>query len=165
MPSRHTFTIEPIRLLLNRYVGDGIGWVDPFAGEYSPAELTNDLNPNKPTNYHLHAVEFAKVIPNDRAGVILDPPYSLTQLKSCYESIGKKIFQDDKNYFPHNVKKLIAPKIEMGGYAITCGWNSQGFGKKLGFEIVEILMVAHGRSHNDTIVTVERKIAHHETIQ
>ena len=41
---------------------------------------------------------------------------------------------------------------------ISCGWNSCGFGKKLGFEIVEILLVCHGRTHNDTIVTVEKKI-------
>lgn len=27
-----------------------------------------------------------------------------------------------------------------------------------GFEIIEILLVAHGLHHNDTIVTVERKI-------
>lgn len=27
-----------------------------------------------------------------------------------------------------------------------------------GFEIIEILLVAHGGMHNDTIVTVERKL-------
>jgi hypothetical protein len=30
-------------------------------------------------------------------------------------------------------------------------------GKKRGFEIIEILLVSHGRLHNDTIVTVEVK--------
>jgi len=29
-------------------------------------------------------------------------------------------------------------------------------GKNRGFEIVEILLVAHGGHHNDTIVTVEK---------
>lgn len=33
-----------------------------------------------------------------------------------------------------------------------------GIGKTRGFEIVEILLVAHGGNHNDTIVTVERKL-------
>lgn len=47
--------------------------------------------------------------------------------------------------------------IKPNGLAISCGWNSGGFGKMLGFEIVEILLVAHGGNHNDTIVTVERK--------
>jgi len=46
----------------------------------------------------------------------------------------------------------------LGGIAISFGWNSNGFGKKLGFEIIEILIVPHGSSHNDTIVTIERKV-------
>ena len=41
---------------------------------------------------------------------------------------------------------------------ITCSWNSGGIGKKHGFEMEEILLVAHGGWHNDTIVVVERKI-------
>jgi len=45
MPNKWTFTIKPIAELLARYVGDGKGWVDPFAGKNSPAELCNDLNP------------------------------------------------------------------------------------------------------------------------
>lgn len=31
------------------------------------------------------------------------------------------------------------------------------FGKKYGFEIIEVLDVAHGSMHNDTLVTIERK--------
>lgn len=60
MPSKDTFTIPPIRELLKRYCGNGKGWIDPFAGDNSPAEITNDLNPDKPTTYHLHALDFAK---------------------------------------------------------------------------------------------------------
>lgn len=57
------------------------------------------------------------------------------------------------------LKTTIAYRIELGGLAISFGWNSNGFGKKRGFEIIEILMVAHGgNGHNDTICTVERKI-------
>jgi len=33
-----------------------------------------------------------------------------------------------------------------------------GIGKNRGFEMVEILLVPHGGSKNDTIVTVERKL-------
>jgi hypothetical protein len=45
-----------------------------------------------------------------------------------------------------------------GGIAISCGWNTNGFGKARGFKIIEIMCVAHGGSKNDTIVTVEKKI-------
>jgi len=157
MPSRHTFKIKPITELIGRFINDGIGWIDPFAGENSPAEITNDMNPDKPAKFHLHAKEFAAQLTGMYEGVLFDPPYSLRQVKECYEKIGVKLFQEDTQRFPQNVKELIAPKIKVGGIAITFGWNSQGFGKNLGFELKEVLLVPHGRSHNDTIVTVEIK--------
>jgi hypothetical protein len=159
MPSRHTFKIKPISQLISRHLSnDGIGWVDPFAGENSPAELTNDMNPLKPATHHLHAKDFCAGLIGEFDGVLFDPPYSLRQVKECYDSIGVKMFQDDSQRFPQNVKEAISEKIKIGGTAITFGWNSQGFGKNLGFEIVEILIVPHGRSHNDTIVVVEKKV-------
>ena len=75
MPSHHTFKIKPIAELVNRYVGDGIGWIDPFAGENSPAEFTNDMNPEKPAKFHLHAKEFAAQLGGIYKGVLFDPPY------------------------------------------------------------------------------------------
>lgn len=157
MPSRWTFKIKPIARLLHNYVNGGIGWVDPFAGENSPAEITNDINPNKPAKHHLHAKTFVDSLTGLYNGVLLDPPYSLTQVKECYEGLGIDLFKDDANMFPQNIKESISPKIKQGGLAISFGWNSQGFGKRLGFKIIEILMVQHGRGHNDTIVVVEQK--------
>lgn len=116
------------------------------------------MNPAKPAKYHLHAKEFAAMLFGEWEGVLFDPPYSLRQVKECYDEIGVKLFQEDTQRFPQNVKELIAPRIKLGGTAITFGWNSQGFGRKLGFEKIEILLVAHGASHNDTIVVVEKKI-------
>ncbi len=55
-------------------------------------------------------------------------------------------------------KEQITRIIKPNGVVITCGWNSGGIGKKHGFEIVKILLVAHGGWHNDTIITVERKV-------
>lgn len=156
MPSKHTFKIKPITRLLEKYVGDGRGWVDPFAGENSPAEVTNDLNPVKPAKFHRHALDFCQWVEGEFKGVLFDPPYSPRQIQECYHIIGIKPSQEDTQQFSV-VKRIIAPKIRPAGYAITFGWNSNGFGKKLGFEPVEILIVAHGANHNDTIVTVERK--------
>ncbi len=48
--------------------------------------------------------------------------------------------------------KKITQKIE-----IRCP-NSMGMGKNRGFEIQRILLVPHGGNHNDTIVTVEKKL-------
>ena len=57
---------------------------------------------------------------------------------------------------------VLARKIKIGGLAISCGWNTNGVGKTRGFRMIEILIVPHGGGHNDTLVTVEEKIAHQE---
>lgn len=159
MPSKDTFTIKPIKELISRYVGDGIGWLDPFAGDNSPAEITNDLNPQKHTTYHLHALDFAKMLEGEYNGCLFDPPYSLTQVKQCYQNIGCEDFmKQDATHFPYDIKRELTKHIKKAGLVICCGWNSGGFGKKLGFEMIEVLLVPHGRMHNDTIVTVERKL-------
>jgi hypothetical protein len=160
MPSAWTFTIMPIRNLIAKYVGDGSGWFDPFAGENSTAEITNDLNPDRPTKFHMKAEDFINQLEGKFRGVLFDPPYSNLQMKECYEGVGLKYtFEDGESLFQHE-KKLVAQKIEVGGLAICCGWNSGGMGKGLGFEMIEILLVPHGGAHHDTIVTVERKFQH-----
>lgn len=159
MPNKWTFTIKPIAELLTRYVGDGKEWIDPCAGWNSPAEITNDLNPEAPTMYHLHAVEFCESLTGQYRGLLFDPPYSLGQMKELYQSIGiDRLTVEDVTRFYGKVRSVICRKINQGGIAISCGWNSIGIGKKWGFECIEILLVCHGRAHNDTIVTVERKV-------
>ncbi len=157
MPNKWTFTIKPIAELLARYVGDGKGWIDPFAGENSPAEFTNDLNPDRTATHHLEAADFLKQLNgNEYNGILFDPPYSLRQVKELYDGIGKPITGLELNF--GNLRNLIDKIIIPGGIAVSFGWNSIGMGKTHGFEIIEILLVCHGRAHNDTIVTVERKI-------
>lgn len=158
MPNKWTFQIPPIKKILDKYVDDGRGWIDPFSGESSIAEITNDINPKKKSKYHLHAAEFCKNL-NDNlyTGVLFDPPYSLRQVKECYDDIGIDMSFEDSKMFPTNIKNLIAPKIKPHGIAICCGWDSTGLGKNRGFELIELLLVCHGGRHNDTIVTVERK--------
>ena len=92
----------------------------------------------------------------------LDPPYSLRQIKECYNGIGiQKLDKETTLYGFIKVKEIIARIIKPGGYVISFGWNSGGMGKKRGFEIIEILLVPHGGHHNDTIVTVEQKVQNH----
>lgn len=159
MPNKWTFQIPPIAELIARYVGDGKGWIDPFAGKTSPAEITNDLNPENKAQYHLDALDFLKQLKGQYKGILFDPPYSYEQMKECYAGVGiEKIPSRQCTNFYGDLRDNIAPLIVPGGFAISCGWNSIGQGKTHGFEIIEILLVCHGRAHNDTIVTVERKV-------
>lgn len=155
----HTFKIPPITDLLKLYVGNGKGWVDPFAGWNSPAEYTNDLNPDAPTKYHLDALKFCKRINKKIQGVLFDPPYSYRQISEHYKKAGLPVTGLDTSYnFYNRVMCAISPKIKIGGYAISFGWNSNGFGYKKGFEKADLLVVAHGQHHNDTLCLVERKL-------
>jgi len=160
MPNKWTFKIAPIAELLARYVGDGKGWVDPFAGMYSPAENTNDIDASKRAKYHLEATDFARGLNGNVVGVIFDPPYSLEQCKRVYENVGRKFTMRDGQICGRwaELKDILSEQLQVGGYAVCFGWNSAGFGISRGFSLEEILLVAHGAGHNDTICTVERKI-------
>jgi hypothetical protein len=159
---KETFKIKPIAELLKRYVGDGKGWIDPFAGDNSPAEFTNDHNPAKKAKYHMEAETFCKLLFPATAGfngALYDPPYSYRQVSEHYKVQGKKATRfDTSNRFYNRVMNPLCEKIRQGGYAISFGWNSNGFGARRGFEIIEIMLVAHGQHKHDTIVTVEEKV-------
>jgi len=158
MPNKQTFLIEPIAQLLRSY-NVGKNWIDPFSGKFSPAEITNDINPGNPAKYHFHAKEFVEnILDKTYDGCLFDPPYSTRQVKECYDGLGLSMKFEDTQGFPNTLKPLIAKKIKPDGIVITFGWQSMGFGINLGFEIQEILLVPHGGMHNDTIITVEKKI-------
>lgn len=165
MPSSSTFTIKPIRTLVKHYLNQSIVSVDPFARNCRWATYTNDLNPETEAEYHLYAVEFLQLLASKavRADLVLfDPPYSLRQVKEVYQSIGlEKIPFEDTHGWTRE-RDLITQICGPGAICISFGWNSQGIGAKRGFEIVEILLVSHGREHNDTICTVERKRANNQ---
>lgn len=163
MPNANTFSMKPVEQLLDRYLTGTV--VDPFARNSDRAkEYSNDLNPQTEAKYHMDAVDFCQMLVNNRVkanSVLFDPPYSPRQIKECYESIGRKTtFQDTQNArLYRQIKSLLSQILEQNGIAISFGWNSSGFGKKLGFEMLEIVLISHGGAHNDTIVTVERKLS------
>ena len=79
MPNKWTFTIKPISDLLNEEINGGV-WCDPFAGENSPADVTNDLNEKRKADFHMDALKFLKTLETESFdGVLFDPPYSMTQ--------------------------------------------------------------------------------------
>ncbi len=159
MPNSETFSIKPIKQLLAQIIKPEEVWVDPFARNSKVASVTNDLNPNTSADYHMDALEFLRMFDdNEVDGVLYDPPYSPRQIKECYDGIGLlPTSLDTSGAFWGNQKREIARIVKRGGRVITFGWNSGGIGKKHGFSITRILLVAHGGWHNDTIVTVEIK--------
>lgn len=158
-PSKNTFSIKPIANLLSEEVTDGFR-VDPFANNAKIATITNDLNTDFDTDYHLDALDFLKMFSDDSVdGVLYDPPYSPRQISEIYNGVGLPVNKETtQSTFWTKQKKEIARIVKIGGKVISFGWNSGGIGKKNGFEVIRILLVPHGGHHNDTIVTIEEKI-------
>lgn len=163
MPNKQTFKVYPIKKIVERYLThNGKGWVDPFCGKSKYCEFQNDINPANSAK-PLEASQFIKRFKkNSVKGYIIDPPFSLNQLKTLYDDFtkGKGLYcvRPDSMIYWSRFKDTVAKQIEVGGICISCGWNSMGLGKNRGFEQVEILLVPHGGSRNDTIVVVERKV-------
>lgn len=160
MPNSRTFQIKPIKELIEKYITPFDVVVDPFANNNDYGTITNDLDPSCNTDYHMDATEFLKILDDNIADVVLyDPPYSPRQVSECYQKFGMTVnMATTQASYWSKQKEQIGRIVKPNGIVITCGWNSGGIGKKYGFEIEEILLVPHGGWHNDTIVTVERKI-------
>ena len=86
MPNKWTFQVPPIATLIRCYTTNGLGWVDPFAGESDIAQFTNDITPNK-AKFNMDALEFLKSLEDGMArGVLFDPPYSEEQCLRSYKA-------------------------------------------------------------------------------
>lgn len=165
MPNSNTFSIPPIRELIEKYTPSAKTIVDPFANTSKIATITNDLDPGMDTDYHMDATDFLKMFDSESIDMVLyDPPYSPRQVSECYKRLGETVdMKTTQASYWSKQKEEIGRIVKPGGVVITCSWNSGGIGKKYGFEIEEILLVPHGGWHNDTIVVVEKKKGdHHE---
>jgi len=142
-----------VRGLLQRLV-DG-AWADPFAGQYSPALYTNDIE-GRGAVFQMDGLDFLKILPTaSMDGVLFDPPYSVEQCLRKYTSKFKGAA--GRTEYRARCKDEIGRIVRPGGTAISFSWDSTGIGKKRGFALAEILLICHGAHHNDTIVTVEHR--------
>jgi hypothetical protein len=163
MPDGETFSIPPIEMFVKKYLMRSKCSIDPFARNKRWATHTNDLNPKTAAEHHLEAEDFLKLLlrENVMADLFLfDPPYSPRQLKECYDGIGRKMqLEDGQTARLRSIWKQAAMLLlGQGAIALSFGWNTVGFGRKLGFEIEEIMLVCHGADHNDTICMAERRV-------
>lgn len=157
MPNKNTFSIKAIKQIIEKYAYGII--VDPFANQSSIANITNDIDTRYDTDYHMDAMDFLKMFDDNSVDTVLyDPPYSPRQVSECYKKLKMTVNKETtQGSYWRKHREQIARIVRQGGIVISFGWNSMGIGMKYGFEKIEILLVAHGGQHNDTIVVVERK--------
>ena len=162
MPSADTFSVPAIGCFVKRYLLKSKISIDPFARNSRLATYRNDLNPETAAQYHMEALDFLKAMKQDGVKadlVIFDPPYSARQVAECYAHVGRKTtMQDTQGKSWTDWKAAIAPLVAENGIVLSFGWNTNGMGKKHGFEIIEVMLVAHGGVRNDTICMAEKKL-------
>lgn len=135
-PNKQPYKIPYVKKLLKKY---------NFA-------ITLDLFPFP---YKQDALITLQNYQNDSIDTITsDPPYSKYQLKKHYDDKGLAMITANRKYFTALFKE-IQRTIKPGGYLITLGWNSK---RVSGFEFEQIILLNHGTLHNDTIITIQKKI-------
>lgn len=157
MPSKDTFDVKPIGNFVKKYLEKSIVSVDPFARNKNWATYTNDLNPETSAQNHMYAHEFLAKLVDDEVKadlVIFDPPYSMGQVKVSYENVGASMGSHFALAFTKE-KDLIKQILTDNGVFLHFGWHTNGMGLKRGFDIVDILVVAHGGAHYDTLCMAE----------
>lgn len=165
MPSADTFSIKPIKKLITEKINsiskNNPLIIDPFVrnSPFKKLCFSNDIDTEIRADRNMDAIDFLCDIETETADMMLfDPPYSPRQVSECYKRLGKTVnMETTQSSFWSNLKKQVSRITKENGIVISFGWNSGGIGKKYGFELKQILLVPHGGSHNDTIVTVEEK--------
>lgn len=167
MPNKNTFSIKPINQLIMETIEimkgelqtEQLCIVDPFANSCKIATITNDLDTQYDTDYHLDALDFLKIFEDNSVDMVLwDPPYSPRQVAECYKELGQTVnMQTTQASYWSKQKAEISRIVKKGGYVLTCSWNSGGVDDKYGFQIKKILLIPHGGWHNDTICVLDHK--------
>lgn len=158
MPHRYTFRVPVIAAFLAKFMNPVACWVDPFCGPTSPALVRNDLDTSV-SHAHSHTdglLFLQSLVSASTDGVLFDPPYSAEQALRVYHTKykGRAGWAEYIAKCHDEIGRIVKP----GGHAITFGWNSNGIGKRRGFALTDVLLVAHGACHPmDTIVTHEVK--------
>lgn len=123
MPSSRTFSIKPIRMLIEKYISGRDVVVDPFANNNRLATITNDLDPDCDADYHMDALDFLTMLPNESADVVLyDPPYSPRQVAECYKKLDMTVnMQTTQASYWSKQKEQIARIVKTGGWSSHVG--------------------------------------------
>ena len=159
MPNHRTFLMKPVDEFIREHLVEGV-ILDPFANRPSDyGAITNDLNLESNVDHNFDALEFLKMYPDQSvSNILFDPPYSLRQLKECYNGIGRALTHHESKHFFSDLKNEISRVLRSGGVCISFGWNSTGIGKSRGMKMKHIRLVYHGGIHNDTLCMAEEKI-------
>jgi hypothetical protein len=157
LASPDTFTIPIFKQTFRNYVAAGAVVADLFArnSQLGTCGLRNDIDRETSAESHLDVFDFLACIgDNTLDAVIIDPPFSFNQASKHYKNSAGKCL--GVGWVP-TVRRLAGDKLKAGGLMFCCGWDGNGAGNKKAFNLVRVVVCAHGQSRNATILTVDQK--------
>lgn len=121
---RWTFQTKKVRDTLLPFLEGRV--LNPFAGETRLSdykrgitEVRNDLNPERPAEYHVDAAELGEIFDEDSFDVVvLDPPFDQAQSDEHYDGLHARDMG--------TIRKALAPLVKPGGAIVEFGWNLWG---------------------------------------
>ena len=162
MPCSDTFSVKPIGDFVRRYLTTAKVSIDPFARNKRWTTHTNDLNPATEAEHHMDAEAFLLMLAAQGVKadlIIFDPPYSPRQISECYKSVGLKVGMKETQsaLLYQRVRDAMVPVATEDAIVLSFGWNTNGMGKRCGFEPIEYMICDHGGAHNSTLCLAERR--------
>ena len=155
-PRKYTFEMPKIKQYIEEISKGNV--LNLFAGKIrlNINEIRVDIDNKYNPTYNMDAFKFIKTTNMKFDTIILDPPYNIRKAREKYNN----------NYIGSftKIKNELVKIITKNGIIITFGYDSNGMSECRGFEKKEIWLICHGGDHNDTIVTVERKIYYGESL-
>ncbi len=176
--SGNTFENKHIRYIIDRHLAQhnsdtfpfACRILDPFARESFTTKLeyaiTNDLNPEMPTDYHLEANDFCELILSEHGAgqydiILWDPPYTMRQLKELYDGIGLKLFQEQTQNMWGRAIKACQKLLKVNGHFISFGYHTKGIrSRNFSTDEIHIFQTNFAPDAYDVLCTVQRKVQH-----
>lgn len=154
MPHRYTFQMPKLRAWVeSKLEGRTLnifGGITRLIHPQGHEIVHNDIRPEMYPDVSIDAYDIDAITALGRfQTVVFDPPYSAYQAVHSYGGV--------KMQEVSRARQGIQRVLDLEGVVISLGWNSTGMGEKRGYAKEAILLVNSGGSHNDIIITVERR--------
>mgnify|MGYP000320290889 CR=1 FL=1 len=109
MPNCRTFSIKPVAELIEMYRPEGIS-IDPFSNNARLADITNDLNPDCESDFHLDAKDFLEQFEDESISMVLYDPLILRDRYLSVTSISdiRLIWKLRKAVIGKNIRSRLA---------------------------------------------------------
>lgn len=115
----------------------------------------NDIDPETSSECHLDVFDFLNTLPPESVdAIIIDPPFSFNQAAKHYKNSAGKCLGVG---WLTAVRRLAGEKIKKGGYMFCLGWDGNGAANREKFNLIEVVVCAHGQTRNATIMTIDQK--------